>query len=232
MEAEVHANFSELGPHPLSPGEQILFRLQQDLGFLYDFVFNLPIGCDRGFDLFEGIDRGLAWIRPDLAHREAKYAIEIDGLQHRLTGASYDDEERDALLIGEGWEVLRVPSYEIYDASRLADVLDRIEHGVFEALVKQDLESGVHPSHCRSYPVGVRCSWCGGYRPGHAVGVDHLCLDCLAPLSNGPYRPPLFECQVCGRQMVGANDINDWLMQGERPVWFECPGQHLQSDDY
>jgi|GEM_PF-6481826 len=81
----------------------MLFSLQQKLEYLYDFEFNVPIGCDRAYDNKSGRELGIAWITPDTSHREASFAVEIDGIQNALPSILNDDIERDELLAPEGW---------------------------------------------------------------------------------------------------------------------------------
>jgi hypothetical protein len=230
MDPEGISNFREGEPHPTSRGEQILFRLQQELGYFYDFEFNVAIGCDRGFDEFESRELGIAWITPDLVHHQAKFAVEVDGIQHRFTGSA-DDDERDVLLTGEGWVVLRIPSYEIYDENLLLGALDRIQRGVFTALLEKDAMQNVIPDLWRCYPIAVRCSNCDKSRPGHRVGSGFLCIHCLASISDGPYLPPHFECSYCGRKMEDPNDVDTWARIGEPRVSFQCPEECLEVED-
>jgi hypothetical protein len=218
--------FIEGRPHPLSRGELILFTLQRDFGYLYDFEFNVAVGCDRGFDYETGRDLGTAWITPDISHSEAKLAIEIDGIQHRLQGRSLEDEERDALLASEGWEVLRIPSYEIYNMDELPNVLNRIEYEVMSSLVKADFQAGVPPHRRRYYPIGVTCTHCGFHRPGHKIGQGAMCIECLAKFSDGPYVTPIFECFFCKRKMEGPGDLETWSRLESIPAEFEC-NDHL-----
>lgn len=218
--------FIEGQPHPVSRGELILFTLQRDFGYLYDFEFNVAVGCDRGFDYETGRDLGTAWITPDISHSEAKFAIEVDGIQHRIPGGSFDDELRDSLLANEGWEVLRIPSIEIYNMNELPNVLYRIEYGVMSSLLKADLHACVPPHRRRYYPIGITCSRCGSRRPGHNIGLGALCIECLAGFSDGPYVPPIFECSFCKRKMEGPGDLETWSRFESIPAEFEC-NDHL-----
>ena len=228
-ERQPASGFVEGRPHPSSQGEQILFWLQQKLGYLYDFEFNVPIGCDRGYDEMSGRELGIAWITPDLSHREASFAVEIDGIQHGLPSILNDDIERDGLLAQEGWTVLRIPNYEVCNMKNLAGVMYRIEYGVMFSLLGKDINAGV-PLHLRRhYPIGVGCTRCGSNRPGHKVGDGELCIDCLAGLSDGPYRSPLFECFACGREMGSPNDLETWERYDGPPASFEC---HSHLNDY
>jgi len=216
-------------PHPSSLGERILFTLQQEFGYFYDFHFNVAIGCDRGFDGDSGHDLGIAWITPDLAHHEAKFAVEIDGIQHLLPGTKAEDEERDTLLAQEGWKVLRIPHYEVCNRTSIGDVLYRIQSGVMRAIMDQDLKMGTPLDRLMSYPIGVECARCGFSRPGHRVGEGALCIDCLAGISDGPYRPPAFKCGGCPREMNSPSDLEAWYKYEGVPASFECPS-HLDSD--
>lgn len=221
VDSQGDAGFEEGRPHPLSRGEQMLFILQRDFGFLYDFKFNVAVGCERGYDELSGRDLGLAWITPDLAHHLAMLAVEIDGVQHRVDGADWDDQVRDGLLDEAGFEVLRIPSYRVYD--EMVTVATDIEYAAGIRLATRDFVAGVPREKIRILPRGGHCSACGRWGSGHPVGTDHLCLACCAADSNSPYGPPFYGCSYCERKMAGVSDLETWLRVIGPPDKFECP---------
>jgi len=49
----------------------------------------------------------------DLAHLQAKIAVEVDGRSHAASTVQKRDREKDALLVSRGWLVLRVLNEEV-----------------------------------------------------------------------------------------------------------------------
>lgn len=100
-------------PHPDSPGEQALHRIQRDEDRLPDYRFNLRI----------------AGHIVDLSHWHAKVAIEIDG--YRWHDANPEqaarDKARDRDLQDEGWMIRRYTSSEVVrDPRAIADELEDV----------------------------------------------------------------------------------------------------------
>lgn len=47
----------------------------------------------------------------DFAFNDKKLAVEIDGAQHKLQDRKESDEIKDAFLISQGWQIIRIPWY-------------------------------------------------------------------------------------------------------------------------
>tara|TARA_R110000787_G_scaffold8438_3_gene28161 strand:+ start:401 stop:607 length:207 start_codon:yes stop_codon:yes gene_type:complete len=55
----------------------------------------------------------------DFAITKARLVIEIDGGIHKLADVLARDAERDARLTSLGWEILRIPASEAFNADHL-----------------------------------------------------------------------------------------------------------------
>ncbi|KDA04106.1 hypothetical protein HOC_02171 [Hyphomonas oceanitis SCH89] len=55
----------------------------------------------------------------DFAITKARLVIEIDGGIHKLAEVQKRDSERDARLTALGWDILRIPAQDAFDADHL-----------------------------------------------------------------------------------------------------------------
>jgi very-short-patch-repair endonuclease len=60
-----------------------------------------------------------------------RLAVEVDGSQH---ANSVRDQRRDALLVANGWTIVRVWSWDVFRNTQ--DVLDAIGAGIEEASLR------------------------------------------------------------------------------------------------
>lgn len=68
----------------------------------------------------------------DVAHRELKIAIEVDGVGHSFSRQKLVDARKTAFLESRGWRVLRFKNKEIF--GDLDRVIDQVNQAIFEKL--------------------------------------------------------------------------------------------------